>query len=97
MTGLIETTVDAVTTPWVVGSAIVASVVKVLGLSALVDFLAATAAQWFGVIAIFSGTLAPNVEWIPTDAAMGAFLGIAAVTLLVRADRTIKWMRDKYS
>lgn len=92
-----ESTVEIITTPWIVLSSALGSVFGLFGLEPIVSFITSLSMQWFAPLAIGAGTLAPNLEWLPQDAFMGVFLGVAVVVFLARADQTVEWMRDKYT
>lgn len=92
-----EMFVEAVTTPWVLASSVVVSVLQLSGVWPLVDFAMAQASLWFPSLAIISGTLVPRVDWLPQDILMAAFVITASAVAVRRVDSAIETMRDRYT
>jgi|GEM_PF-3593727 len=92
-----ETLVDIVTTPWVAATSVVTTLGQLTGLWPVFDFIATQASLWFGPLAIFSGSIAPNLSWVPQEAVMGVFVGLAAIVFIRRVNTAVDSMRDRYS
>lgn len=92
-----EEVVDLLTLPWVIASAVAAGLLNFAGLGGFWEFGSGVAMELFAPIAIAAGTIAPNVDWIPTNSIMGLLVGIAIVVFIVKMDSAIESIRNRYS
>lgn len=92
-----EAVVDVLTTPWAIGSAMAGGILKLVGLAGAWEFVSNIALQFFGPIAIGAGTIAPNVDFVPTKAALGLLVGIAIVVFIVKMDSAVDTLRNRYT